>query len=382
MNILHLFSNWKWTGPAEHAVSLALRQQRAGHRVVFACAAPPQDAEQSIAASARRAGLNPVTDFRLPKHFHPLINLGDIIHLRRFLKQESFDIVHAHLPNDHLLAGAALRTCRAPSALVRTCYDGDGTRGGLRTRLVFAGMTDGLITVSERTRRQILEGRYLRAERIWKADVPVDIDRFDPRRVRNNRHDFHLSPDMIVGGIVARVQQHRRFEVLLEALAMVIREFPTFRFMIIGRGTHIQEIAVKPSQRMGIRTNLIFTGYRADNFPETLACLNFKLFLMPGSDGACRAVRESMAMGIPVIAANRGMLPEIITSGHDGLIVDDTPENLSQAMFDLIEHPERRREFGQNACHKARTQFNPEYQAGVVEDVYRQVLDRKRPVSA
>jgi glycosyltransferase involved in cell wall biosynthesis len=376
MKILHLFSNWKWTGPAEHAVGLAVCQQRAGHQVVFACAAPPEGAEQSLAASARTAGVSPVTDFRLLKHFRLWANLGDSVRLRRLLKQGAFDIVHAHLPNDHFLAGAALRTCCAKTALIRTCYDGDGIRGGVRTRLLFSAMTDGLITVSDGTREQILGGRYLSAGKIWKADVPVDLGRFDPQRVNNSRKDFHLSPEMIVGGIVARVQKHRRFEVLLEALKLVIRDFPNFRFMIIGRGTHIQEIAVKPSQRMGIRTNLIFTGYRADNFPETLACLNFKLFLMPGSDGACRAVRESMAMGIPVIAANRGMLPEIITNEHDGLIVDDTPDNLSRAMLYLIEHPDRRREFGQNAYLKARTHFNPDHQAGLVEDIYRQVLDR------
>jgi len=378
MNILHLFSNWKWTGPAEHAASLAARQQRAGHRVVFACAAPPEGAEQSLAGIARGAGLCPVTDFRLLKHFNLRANLGDIVRLRRFLQQHAFDVVHAHLPNDHFLAGMALRTCPAKSALVRTCYDGGGISGGLRARLLLSGMTDSLITVSERTREQILAGRYLPADRVWKADVPVDLERFDPQRVRNNRPDFNLSPDAIVGGIVARVQRHRRFEVLLEALRVVIREFPSFRFMIIGRGTHIHEIAVKPSQRMGIRTNLIFTGYREDNFPETLACLNFKLYLMPGSDGACRAVRESMALGIPVIAANRGMLPEIITSQRDGLIVEDTPDNLALAMLYMIEHPELRQEYGHNACLKARAQFNPEQHAGLVDNVYRQAVDRRR----
>jgi len=55
----------------------------------------------------------------------------------------------------------------------------------------------------------------------------------------------------MIGGIVARVQTHRRFEILLKAIQIVSNQFPGFKFIIIGRGTHIEEIAVNPSQKMG-----------------------------------------------------------------------------------------------------------------------------------
>ncbi len=378
MKILHIFSNWKWTGPAEHALNLALQFRQLGHDVTFACAPPPPGIEESIQSVAVERGMEPVTAFHLNKHLRIADNLGDIAALRSFIKKERFDIVHTHMPNDHLVTGMAARLVFGRVPVIRSCYEGDGIQGGPRTRMALSLMTDGLITISDITRCQIISRRYLPADRVWKIDVPVDLERFNPDRVHNCRPKFNLVEEAVVGGIVARVQKHRRFEVILEAMQMVMQEVPFFKFMVVGRGTNIQEIALKPAQNMGIRTNMIFTGYKKEEFVETLACMNFKVFLMPGTDGGCRAVREAMALKIPVIAARRGMLPEIIQHEVDGLIIDDTPENLYHAILYMIEHPDHRLMMGENAYRKAQLHFNPVAQARKVEDIYRQVLERKK----
>jgi len=377
LNILHIFSNWKWTGPAEHALNLALEHRRQGHRVTFACAAPPGEVPSSILSIARERGIEPYTDCHLNKHFNPTDSLQDIARLAGFIRQSGFDVVHTHMPNDHLLAGLAVRIGLTKAVLVRTCYDGSGIRGGARTRMCLRYLTDGFFTISDATRNQIMQRRYLPEHKLWKTDVPVDLERFNPDSVADCREKFGLTPEAVVGGIVARVQTHRRFEVLLEALGIVVREFPGFKFMIIGRGTHIEKIAIKPAQAMGIRPNLIFTGYMKEDYVETLACLNFKIFLVPGSDGACRAVREAMAMGKPVIAARRGMLPELVEHEQQGLIIDDTAENIAEAILAMVEHPEKRDEMGRNALRKARECFDISVQASKIISVYEELRERK-----
>jgi len=378
MKILHIFSNWKWTGPAEHALNMAIAHTKSGHDVTFACAAPPpDDRENSIVAAAERSGISPVTKFKLNKHFNLTDNIKDIPALRRFLKEEQFDIVHTHLPNDHFLCGMARLFTFIKTALIRTCYDGDRIPGGFKTRLLLTLITDGLITISNLTKKHIIKGRYLSEKKIWKVDVPVDLKRFDPEKIKNNREKYSLIKEAVVGGIVARVQTHRRFEVLLEAIQIVSSQFPGFKFMIVGRGTHIEEIAVKPSQEMGIRTNLIFTGYKREDFCGTLSCLNFKIFLVPGSDGSCRAVREAMALGIPVIAAKRGILQELVESGTDGLVIDDTPENLAKAIMLLVDNPDFCQKLGKNARAKALALFDLDKQAAKVEKIYQQVLSSR-----
>ena len=46
-------------------------------------------------------------------------------------------------------------------------------------------------------------------------------------------------------------------------------------------------------------------------------------FLVPGSDGTCRALLEAAACGIPAVT-RRGALPEIVLHGETGLVVERT----------------------------------------------------------
>ena len=377
MKILHIFSNWKWTGPAEHALNLALALKASGHSVSFACASAPEGVNESIAVKARLAGIAPVTGFNLNKHFNITDNLKDVSALLKFIKAENFDLVHTHMPNDHFLAGAAIRTAFSKTRIIRTCYDGEGIKGGIKNSLLLCFMTDAIIAISECAKNKIMNKCFFSDRKVWKLDTPVDLEKFNPDRIKNNREKYNIPAEAVVGGIIARVQTHRRFEVLLEALRIVVNEFPGFKFMIIGRGTHIEQIALKPSQKMGIRSNLIFTGYKNEDFVQTLACLNFKVFLMPGTDGSCRAVREAMAMGIPVIAANRGMLPEIVEHEKEGLIIDDTPENIAESILFLIEHPDVLRQMGISARQKAEGRFSPAVNTEEVIRIYKKVLTEK-----
>ena len=78
MNILHLFSNYKWTGPAEPAVNLAAALQNRGHRVCFASGRRPGRADSKcVHEYAAGRGLDVINKMRLAKHVHIAGNLAD-----------------------------------------------------------------------------------------------------------------------------------------------------------------------------------------------------------------------------------------------------------------------------------------------------------------
>jgi arsenate reductase-like glutaredoxin family protein len=82
----------------------------------------------------------------------------------------------------------------------------------------------------------------------------------------------------------------------------------------------------------GTLSNVTFTGYLGDKYLDTLASFDALLFLVPGSDGTCRAIREAMCMGRAVIGARRGLIPEIVEDGKTGIVIDDTPETIARAI--------------------------------------------------
>jgi glycosyltransferase involved in cell wall biosynthesis len=189
------------------------------------------------------------------------------------------------------------------------------------------------------------------------------------------RERYRISPTDPVVGIVARVQPQRRFEVFLNAIVYTLKKIPNLKVLIIGRGTHIEEVAIKPVENLGIKDHVIFTGYRLEDYPRILAALDIKVFLVPGSDGSCRAVREAMAMGQSVIVAKRGILPEIVEDGVSGLVVEDTPENLADAIIRLVDDATLREKIGLAARKRMSEDFNLKIQLTKMEEVYRRLKE-------
>ena len=48
---------------------------------------------------------------------------------------------------------------------------------------------------------------------------------------------------------------------------------------------YIDTVAREPVQHRGLGKNIIFTGYRGDDYRDVLNLFDYKIFLVPGSDG-------------------------------------------------------------------------------------------------
>ena len=375
MKILHLFSNVKLTGPAEPSINLCASLKRAGYDVMFACCTSSKSTTRSVEETAAERGLEPITKFKLNKHLNFKDNAYDLRRLPEFLRKSGVDIVHAHLDNDHLVGGRSSRKTGGNIVVVRSCYSGEGLKPTMRNQYSISRLTDGLIVASESARTSIVGEYAFPEERIWVIPGAVDIDRFSVSNVSADfRKRFGLGDDFVLG-VVARIQPHRRFDVILKAMKMLSRNDPAVKLVIVGRGSRMHKVAVEPVKKMRLEDRVTFAGYQVgQDYIDTLACFDVMIYLMPGTDGTCRAVRETMAMGKPTIAARRGMLPEIVDHAVNGLVIEDTPDTLAEAIRHLMHNRDIVSSMSVQALKKARKSFQLNAQAAEVADVYRKVL--------
>jgi glycosyltransferase involved in cell wall biosynthesis len=191
------------------------------------------------------------------------------------------------------------------------------------------------------------------------------------------RDVFKIAREDTVIGMVARFQKYRRTEIFLGALERLVVEFPHVKALLVGRSSQIRESVIEPTRRLGLDANVILAGYQTENYLDTLAAMDIFVFLMAGSDGTARALREAMAMGKPTVVARRGMLPEIVEPGVTGMVVDDTPENLIGALRTLIQDRRLREKMGKAGCEKARRDFRLDKQSEEIEAFYQKILDMR-----
>ena len=352
-NILHLYSNHKWTGPADHALNLVAWQQKAGRVNPSLACSRRRGTRNFLREKAAERQLTCLEDLFLNKHLNWRI-APDVFSLKKIVARKDIDVIHCHQDNDALTAVLA----GLGQQMVRTCYDGQPPDLNFRQGIIFRHAAK-ILTAS----RQV--GNYLSAKyphkNIEQVDIPVDLDKFQPMpKSLKLQKEFGLSPREPVAGIVARVQKHRNFSLLIDALAQIAGEIPQFKFLIVGRGTLIDTIARRPIEKKGLQNQVIFAGYRKEDYRDVLNLIDFKVFLHPGSDGACRAAREAMACGKPVIATKRGILPELIRDGETGLLVDENPQALAKAMVTLFRENHQRLELARAARNYAQHTLNPD----------------------
>ena len=381
MKILHLFSDWKWTGPAEPVLNLCGELEKRGHDVTLAYRKPPFPVEDSLERRVLEKGVKATDQFHLNhvlKFSQPLSirdTLRDLSNLTQYLRQEKFDILNVHQSHDHILGGIAAKWSKYPVIVIRTDHKRDSLKPSVGNRLLISQLTDGMITFSERTRREDEANFRLPRERVPKITPALDLDRFNPKRpFKDMRTVFGIGPEEIVIGMVARFQKYRRTEVFLKAVQIIVKESPNIKVLLVGRSSQMEESVIKPMKKLGVEKWVVLGGYRTDDYVDTLACMNIFLFLMAGSDGTARALREAMAMGKPAVVADRGILPELVEHGISGLVVKDTPEELANATLRLLRDTALRIKMGRAARQKAYQEFRLDHQAEAVESFYQEMI--------
>lgn len=145
----------------------------------------------------------------------------------------------------------------------------------------------------------------------------VDTDRFapgvkDPRLI------------LAVGRIIAK----KAPTITLDAFAAVAEAFPGHRLEIIGDG-HLRASAERHARDLGLGDRVVFHGERGhefvrDRLARAAVFLQHSLTDAQGNaEGLPTAIQEAMASGAVVISTRHAGIPEAISSGANGLLVDE-----------------------------------------------------------
>jgi glycosyltransferase involved in cell wall biosynthesis len=100
------------------------------------------------------------------------------------------------------------------------------------------------------------------------------------------------------------------------------------------------------------------------------------IFVYPSyHEGMPMAVIEAMACGLPIIATQVGGLPDLVSPGVNGLLVPTgQPEQLANAIHQLIVNPQMRNSMQMGSFRLARENFDIEKLVSRLLDIYRVLL--------
>lgn len=93
------------------------------------------------------------------------------------------------------------------------------------------------------------------------------------------------------------------------------------------------------------------------------------------SEGFCNVVLEAQAMGVPVVCSDAGGLPENVSDGETGFVVDRrNPKLLADKIEILAKNPALRKEMSEAARERVLTKFSLAVQIDAFEEMYKKIM--------
>jgi glycosyltransferase involved in cell wall biosynthesis len=238
-------------------------------------------------------------------------------------------LVHVHGFKENLAAGIAARLRGIP--VVRTHHGrgmiGAGQRHTYVERFNAAFLTDGLIAVSKDLadflRQSGLSLRNLHIIRNGIALSAGDPDAAAGGAPPRSKQGFTV-------GTVGRLVAVKNHKCLLQAFKRIHDAIDSARLIIVGDGPLAGQLESQAAE-LGISEYVLFAGFQRDVAHYLRGLDVFVLSSL--HEGVPISLLEAMSMGVPVVCTRVGGIPEVITDGHNGMLVDsDDAESLSAAM--------------------------------------------------
>jgi glycosyltransferase involved in cell wall biosynthesis len=216
-----------------------------------------------------------------------------------------------------------------------------------------------------------------KATLVWNgidsAAIAKKVGRGARERIRN---EFGIGEDAFVIVNVARFEPQKGHFFLLQTLKQLISQVDRkVALLLVGIGIDQEKIEAEV-KRLGLQDVVHFTGYRQD-VPDILTASDVSI-MTSHYEGIPRALMESMALGIPVVATDVPGTRTLIRSGETGLLVEygDVP-GMSDALLKVLTGPTLAAQIGERGRHLVQTKFNEYTVADRVEEVYNHVLKDK-----
>lgn len=275
-----------------------------GWRVLLAC-----QPDGRLAGRAREAGV----ETRPVRMRGPLDPRG-LAALVRLVRREHVSLVHTHSSIDAWLGGMAARLCRVP--VVRTRHVSIAIRRGPNP--VYRWLADRVITSGEAIRRVVLAAGVPPA-RVVAIPAGVNLESF-PFGLKAPEIERELGLGSPVVGSVAMFRGSKGHPQLLQAFARVRERHPRASLLLVGDGIRrpwVEQLA----REAGLADAVVFTGFRPD-VPALLAAMDCFALASTRTEGVPQALLQAFAVGVPVVASRIGGIPEVVTDGETGLLVE------------------------------------------------------------
>lgn len=291
----------------------------------------------------------------------PFFFIAQFAALRRILRQQHIDVIHAHwlIPQGLTVAVAGMFMKNRPP-MICTSHGGDllGLNGRLLNRIKrWVISCSSLFTVVSNTMVDRALSLGAKPEQLHTVSMGVDTQTLftpDPATHRVNNEIL----------FVGRLVEKKGCTYLLGAMPEILRRYPDTHLSIVGSGPE-EEVLKQQADRLGIAQAITFYG--AVNNSETPELYRrATVFVAPSivtgqgdQEGLGLVFVEALACECPVVASDLAAIRDVVSDGLTGLVCKQRDSvSLAAKVCLLLDQPELRASLGRAGRQHVQERFD------------------------
>ncbi len=334
-----------------------------GHKVCLICRP-----NVPLESRAKNAGFK-VHTVRMRGDLDPIVISKIWIILRRFRA----DVVCTNMDKELRLGGSAARLAGVKAVVPRRGSDYP-LKNTLAYRWSYETLADGIIANSKSTKQTLLKNApWLNPRKIRVIYNGIDTRPFQTVSQSDMHESLNIPKNRFLVGFVGLLDKRKGLTTLLTAFEQLLDDLPESHLLITGEGE--LETALR-RQSHPFLNHVTFTGFRED-IPEIMNTID--VLVLPSLwEGFGIVLIEAMAASTPVITTRISNMPEIVTDGHDGLLVPiNDPTELKNAMLRFATDSAFRKKTGQNGQETVNQRFTIDRMIQEMESYFKSLISKQ-----
>lgn len=318
----------------------------------------------------------------LGMHFFELSGNWPIGSLRRIIRDESPDILHAHGTRAALWARLSVIGLKKKPALIYTLHGLHIARRKIPLRWLYLALerfanrwTDKLVCVSFADKREVLGYKLINPSRIEVIRNGIRISDFvlDAKAIAKKRKEMRLDNRFVLIG-VGRLHPQKDFSTLLLAFKEVIRENKDAIMLIVGDGP-LRGSLEEETHNLGIAENVRFLGFREDI--PLLINISDILVLSSNWEAFGLVCVEASAAKKPVIASDIEGVRETVIGNETGyLFRKGSATDLAKKILSLSASGELRKKMGEAGFSFASKNFSVDMMVAGYKKLFSGIINK------
>lgn len=297
------------------------------------------------------------------------------VRLKRVLAGKRWDVLHSHLPRADAAAAMCKLLDRRQTWIATLHHPYDNAYSGARLVPVLAPMwrmADGVIAVSETVRQWAIARLGVSGQAIRTIVHGVDPERGGGADTAGPKPP--AGPPRFCVGSIGRYEERKGHETLIQAMVMILKEFPDAQLRIAGHDPWgYGDVLKRLIDELGLHGHVQLLGYMSDKeaFFSEIDVFAFASL----SEGFGIVILEAMAAGKPAVVSNITPLNEIIVPGVSGLAAErDDPATFANAIMSLFRDPAYLRRMGDEGRRRVAAEFSQDRMVENTLAFYQDVL--------